>query len=882
MKQIILTVIVVFVFLTGCENRQNLSNNKTESEKLKIIVKFEKEFTNSDSRIIYPNEFKDRELSNIFRDFNINELFPVFKNRYNNLGYIKPEIQKDGLELYRQFLLYDKSIADDFISKAQSTKGIDIAYIEEDVMIKPCVAPNDTEYSDQWHLNSTINPFADIDAEAAWDINTGRHDVIIAVCDGGINYLHQDLDPGDRSRIIAGYDAADNDNDPMDDLPDWTDGSYAGHGTNIAGIIGAIANNTNQVSGVMWNCQIMPVKMVGSGSLSIDYMPFSTNSFNWDFSTTAFPSDVADAIDYAVNHGAHVINLSYGFPSKGLFINDVILKVPLLYDAISNAYNNNVVVVVSMGNSHEDGNPTNYPAAFSHEVIAVGATNENPLVRRQTSSTGSHINVCAPGTDILTTDRTGNPDTHSGTSMAAPIVCGVSGLIISQGLDRGFNLTNDDVRHILEITADDIVAYGIGFDEDTGHGKVNAYRALELLDEPNILVHGTSLGGQYTKQNLDRWEFIGNRWGLAAGIYYDVDRYEITKHIEFDVPFCNAPTIWIRDRECISMHFGSPNDGFPWAEISNVTETGFDVRFASYYIRYNSSGQSVNKYLPASPSSTRIEYTAVGRPNLAATAGSLTDVDYVCTNNKTFNLQNIPAGTNVAWSKSSNLTYINGQGTANYTVRAINSTTKGTGWVKATLNTGCGNFVYEENFWIGRPETPTIICPHSKVGMNSLVEVQSMSGGAANYTWSLGGGTIVNGQGTNEILLRTSSSCLYDLTIRLTTNNACGSSVQTQKTIPYDCSGGVTPLSLSPNPTNTILNVKFDEQLLTENSVDAFLSTAEELLVTITNQYLMPVYKKRYKSKQFSINMSSFPTGIYYLQIVKGNKMYSEKVIISR
>ncbi|MCX6238374.1 MAG: S8 family serine peptidase, partial [Bacteroidia bacterium] len=167
-----------------------------------------------------------------------------------------------------------------------------------------------------------------------------------------------------------------------------------------------------------------------------------------DFTALAFPSDVADAIDYAVNNGAHVINLSYGFYGIGGLLNDVILRVPLLYQAILNAYNHNVVVVAAMGNEYNQGNPIEFPAFF-RIVIAVGATtNSNPPSRVSFSSTGSHICVSAPGDGILSTVRGGGTGQMSGTSMAAPIVSGVAGLIISQGLDRNFNLTNDDVRHI--------------------------------------------------------------------------------------------------------------------------------------------------------------------------------------------------------------------------------------------------------------------------------------------------------------------------------------------------------------------------------------------------------------------------------------------------
>lgn len=210
--------------------------------------------------------------------------------------------------------------------------------------------------------------------------------MIVAVLDGGVDYTHTDLDPGDRSRVIQGIDTGDDDNDPMDNLPDDDPDSFAGHGTKIAGVIGARTDNGQQVAGVMWNCSIMPVKMVRNGGIRIPHI------VDWDWSTSAFPSDVADAIDYAVGHGAHVINLSYSFPDMGWPINDMILQVPLLYDAINNAYQNNVVITASMGNDYENNNSVRYPAGFDEQVIAVGATNSNGT-RRSSSNTGSHISL---------------------------------------------------------------------------------------------------------------------------------------------------------------------------------------------------------------------------------------------------------------------------------------------------------------------------------------------------------------------------------------------------------------------------------------------------------------------------------------------------------
>lgn len=239
------------------------------------------------------------------------------------------------------------------------------------------------------------------------------------------------------------------------------------------------------------------------------------------------------------------------------------------------------------------------------------------------------------------------------------------------------------------------------------------------------------------------------------------------------------------------------------------------------------------------------------------------------------------SSSDLTWYTSSNLSIVNS--TANsITIQPLSTSINENAYVRAIDNLPCGQNVFTKNVWIGKPYNPDINIHHSVVGLNSIVEVSAFSFGASNYHWSIGGGAIIDGQGTDEILLRTSSTCLNDLTIRLNTSNTCGSSTQVQKTIPYDCSGGPSPLSLSPNPTNNILNVSFNEGIVTENAVNVNETKNEELLVTITNQYLMTVYKQKHKSKQFSINMSSLPSGIYYLQIIKGKMMYSEKVIISR
>ncbi|RPH31616.1 MAG: hypothetical protein EHM93_12710, partial [Bacteroidales bacterium] len=749
-------------------NSENKSTIKTQ-QSIRVLAYLSKSLIDGNTLTTQSKNLHSESIRNLFEQHNIKELKAVFRNRYNENGslkYLSKSLESDSLSGWQIISMTDSSKTVELIAKLNSTKGVYNAHVEKPLLLKPCIVPNDTKYSYQWHLNYPSNPNADIRAELAWNINRGRNDVIIAVCDGGVDYTHEDLDPGDRSHVITGFDFGSWDNDPMDNLPDNDPQSYAGHGTHVAGIIGAIANNGKHVSGVMWNCKIMPVKMVSGITIP---RPFGGTIH--DFSKTALPTDVANAIDYAVNNGAHIINLSYGFSAIGFPIDEVFLKVPLLYSTIASAYNRNVVVVAAMGNDYQKGNPTIYPAGFTHEVIAVGNTTPN-VERALSSSTGNNIDVSAPGTSIWSTIRGGGIDYKSGTSMAAPVVSGVAGLIISQGLDRGFNLTNDDVLHILERTADDIQATGIGWDTETGYGKVNAYRALSLLNTPNELYHWVSYGGTTTKTNLSKWTYIGGsgRWGLASGMYLDVDRYEVTKHINFDVPFCSIPAVWLRERESTCISFANPNDGFPYAIITNVTETGFDVRYCTYYVRYNSAGQAINKWVPASPSSTKLAYTAVGKPNPAGAAGPITGPSEICSSSVTFTINNLLPGCSVAWDKSSNLnlTPIPNSNQAN-----VSANGSGSGWVKATITSSCGQVPVQKTIWVGT-RTPGPITIGFDFPPGRITAIINPVPSATTYKWYLDGVLKYTTPNAKAVFQRLQDDYDHVYYIDVATINACG------------------------------------------------------------------------------------------------------------
>jgi hypothetical protein len=320
--------------------------------------------------------------------------------------------------------------------------------------------PNDYFYPDQWALEK-------IDALKAWEIEKGSEDIIVAVVDTGVDYNHEDI----KSRIwinkgeipdngiddddngytddVRGWDFfdspdaklkvdhVDRDNDPMDE---------DGHGTNVAGIIAGVPNNSVGIAGITWGCKIMSLR-AGSKILEDD--------------------DLASAIVYAVENGAQIINMSWGSDELSFVIRD----------AIEYAYNSGCVLVGAAGNDNQP--KIIYPA--SHEyVISVGATDRGDK-KASFSNYGAGLDIVAPGDRIFGTLPNNSYSDWSGTSMAAPVVSSVIALMLSKR--RG--LTNQEIVQILHESADHI-------DEPRldGIGRINAYKAL--LTTSSIIAHISS------------------------------------------------------------------------------------------------------------------------------------------------------------------------------------------------------------------------------------------------------------------------------------------------------------------------------------------------------------------------------------------------------
>lgn len=327
-----------------------------------------------------------------------------------------------------------------------------VEYAEPNYIAYAFWVPNDEYYKYQWNFD---NPkYGGINMEEAWDLATNPGvGVVVAVIDTGVAYEGYDTyalapDLGGTS-FVQGYDFVNDDSHPNDD---------EGHGTHVTGTIAQTTNNYIGVTGIAFNCSIMPVKVLDS-----------TGAGTY--------ADVAEGIRFAADNNAQVINLSLG----GRYSSET-LRLACEY-----AYNKGALLICASGN---DGrNSISYPAAYDKYSVAVGATRYDEK-RVYYSNYGNSLDLAAPGGDLKVdqnkdgykdgilqqTFKSGEPKNfgyyfYQGTSMAAPHVSAVAALVISKGV-RG----PDNIRHTLQSTAED---KGLaGWDKYYGWGIIDANKAL--------------------------------------------------------------------------------------------------------------------------------------------------------------------------------------------------------------------------------------------------------------------------------------------------------------------------------------------------------------------------------------------------------------------
>ena len=269
-------------------------------------------------------------------------------------------------------------------ARAQWASDPEVAGVEGDGTVQATWTPSEPLWGYQWEQRQVRSPLA-------WDIHRGAKATVVAVVDTGVQLSHPDLEP----HLVRGHDFVNKDRKPKDDN---------GHGTAVAGVIGALASNDTGVAGACNRCAIMPVKVL-----------------NW--AGSGYWSVAAKGIVWAADHGADVINLSFGGPTGST----------TLGNAVAYARSKGAVVVAAAGNNGTSG--YFYPAAYPG-VISVAASTDSDFRYSWSNYSAGWVTLAAPGC-TWTSKWKDTYGSFCGTSAAAPVISGIAALIKSA--DRGLS-----------------------------------------------------------------------------------------------------------------------------------------------------------------------------------------------------------------------------------------------------------------------------------------------------------------------------------------------------------------------------------------------------------------------------------------------------------
>jgi len=534
MKKKIIGILVCMLLFTTAIPVLGITNQISDLEAVTSNYSTYDEFMPSEFIVKFTDEsaFASPSITALNEKNKVKSIDEVFKNadntRLDNLYVFSVSQNADILSIVKEYSSHSNVVfaAPNGVFHL-GTINPELLYASSKDITNFDVIPDDEYFGIQWALHNTgqnIRPDplpsingtfdCDIDAPEAWDIETGSEDIVIAIIDTGIDYNHPDLsdniwingneipdngiDDDNNGYIddVIGWDFLNGDNNPLDDHS---------HGTHLGGAASAISDNSVGITGVCWNCKLMPVKT---------------------FDETGDSDEItcANGIKYAADNGADIISMSFGVDYYPF----------TLMPAIDYAYEKGVYMCAGAHNYNTS--MEFYPAA-SNNVTAVAATNQNdercddddwdpydyyPV--RLGSNYGDWVDIAAPGNVIYSTMPTyhvylndywnqfrGNHllyqnyyDYMGGTSMSTPIVAGLAGLILSKDPD----LTPDQVHAIIcdKGNVDPYVS-----EVYIGTGRINACKALismygDLECEGSLnwvdVQAGESVKGNFTINNV--------------------------------------------------------------------------------------------------------------------------------------------------------------------------------------------------------------------------------------------------------------------------------------------------------------------------------------------------------------------------------------------
>ena len=503
----------------------------------------------------------------------------------------------------------------------------DVEYAEPNYFRRISLTPDDPDFSKLWGFHNTGQTGgledADIDAPEAWDTQTGSSSVVVAVLDTGVDWDHEDLtdnmwinsdegigdangdgfpgvqgvdddgdglvdedsqgrEPGDLGYTndlkddddengyiddIRGWDFVNNDdNNPDDD--NSTDETY--HGTHVSGTVGAKGNNGIGVTGVNWSVSIMPLKMLdntGSGSVA----------------------DEIEAIDYAIDNEAKIINASFTGDSYS----------QAEYDAVKRARDAGVLGILFVATAGNDDGSDNddtpvYPASYDlNNIIAVAATDHDDALASFSNYGATSVDVTAPGVDIYSTKAGDSYRYLSGTSMATPHVSGLAALILAEKPGFGYRDVKESILNGVDVlpglTGTVLMA-----------GRINANNSIDFtLTAPDAPPSDLVASPVSTSQIILSWTYNAD----------DESGFKIERGTESGGPHSHIATVA--------------------ADAESYTDTGLNEGTTYYYrvCAFNAAGNSTD-------SNEDEATTLLAAPSgLSATAASSSRVDLSWTDN---------------------------------------------------------------------------------------------------------------------------------------------------------------------------------------------------------------------------------------------------------
>ncbi len=366
---------------------------------------------------------------------------PVFKTRKE---------YPNGLHRWFTLMLMpgtDPVLLSETLLQGPGVEAVDLSYPLEMYDV-----PNDPDFDSQWH-------WALMEAPAAWDIGHSTADTVIATIDTGMDLDHEDLADAvwnNAIEIANGNNGVDDDgNGYIDDFVGWdfrmgdndpdNVNTFNSHGTHVAGISGAVTNNGIGVAGGSWGASLMTCKVFHDDT---------------EAHAGAWPAHVAEAIVYAANTGANVINLSLGNNSD----------IQVEREACEYAFDLGVTICAASGNGGNDGigdDIPHFPSSYD-TVIGVGNTTKFEM-KNSSSNWGPTVDVYAPGTAIRATLPDDDYKNLTGTSMSSPVVTGLAALIIANNP----GITPQDVEYRIEGGCENIDLYNVPFMGELDPGRIN-------------------------------------------------------------------------------------------------------------------------------------------------------------------------------------------------------------------------------------------------------------------------------------------------------------------------------------------------------------------------------------------------------------------------